>query len=101
MLSDEEADELASLKYSANMTLTDLACEYSLSGERVVAKFSKRDLSATTVQAAFLNACFFKLNARVAESVRGPTGEPQVEWDKLTCIGSGTCLGWPLQTLKS
>lgn len=70
MLSDEEADEFASLKYSANMTLADLACEYSLSGECVVAMFSKRDLSATTVQAEFLNACFFKLTARVAESVR-------------------------------
>ncbi len=69
MLSDEEAEEFDSLKYSANMTLADLACEYSMSGERVVSMFSKRDLSTTTVQAEFLNACFFKLTARVAESV--------------------------------
>ncbi len=72
MLSDEEAEEFASLKYSTDMTMADLACDYSSSGEKMVAMFSKRDLSMTTVQAEFLSACFFKLTAKVAESVCWP-----------------------------
>lgn len=69
ILPDEEEEEFAMLKYAANMTFEDLACDYSASGEDIVMLFGKKGLSVTTVQAEFLRASFLKFTANVTESV--------------------------------
>ncbi|KAF4345573.1 fungal transcriptional regulatory [Fusarium beomiforme] len=69
MLSDEEESEFTTLKYAANMTFEDLACDYSASGAHIVELFGKKGLSVTTIQAEFLRASFLKFTANVTESV--------------------------------
>jgi hypothetical protein len=69
VLSEQEEEEFAALKYAANMTFEDLACDYSASGAEIVALFGKKALSVTTIQAEFLRASFLKFTANVAESV--------------------------------
>lgn len=69
---EELAEEFAALKYAANMTYEDLACDYSESGASIVSLLGKTGLSVTTVQAEFLRASFLKFTAGVTESVRSP-----------------------------
>lgn len=69
LLSDEEETEFATLKYAANMTFEDLACDFSASGADIVGLFGKKAMSVTTVQAEILRASFLKYTANVAESV--------------------------------
>ncbi|KHO11684.1 Zn(2)-C6 fungal-type DNA-binding domain protein [Metarhizium robertsii ARSEF 23] len=68
VLPDDEEEEFVTLKYAANMTFEDLACDYSASGAEIVGLFGKKGLSVTTVQAEFLRACFLKYTANVTES---------------------------------
>ncbi|KHO01940.1 uncharacterized protein MAM_00941 [Metarhizium album ARSEF 1941] len=68
VLPDDEEEEFITLKYAANMTFEDLACDYSASGAEIVGLFGKKELSVTTVQAEFLRASFLKYTANVAES---------------------------------
>jgi hypothetical protein len=90
LLPDEEETEFATLKYAANMTFEDLACDFSASGADIVGLFGKKSMSVTTVQAEFLRASFLKYTANVTESV----SVSFFFWDEsigqLTDFGSGT-----------
>ncbi|KAK2590122.1 hypothetical protein QQS21_012202 [Conoideocrella luteorostrata] len=68
ILPSEWEREFATLKYAANMTFEDLACDYSESGANLVGLFGKKSLCITTVQAEFLRASFLKFTANVTES---------------------------------
>lgn len=111
VLPDEEEREFATLKYAANMTFEDLACDYSQSGADIVGLFGKKGLSVTTVQAEFLRASFMKFTANVTESVSLDLGElkcavlrdysMKVREKLMLAFCSGTWLALPSETPKS
>lgn len=59
---------LDSLKYVAEMSLDDLANEYSESGMAILSLLGKRDITVVTVQAGFLRTSFLKNSGLITES---------------------------------
>ncbi|KAK3386907.1 fungal-specific transcription factor domain-containing protein [Podospora didyma] len=67
--SEDAADStFDSLKYAGNMTLEDLALDYSESGVAILSLLGKRQMTITTVLAGFLRASFLKYVALVTEA---------------------------------
>jgi hypothetical protein len=60
--------ELESLKYSASMSLDDLASDYSESGAALLHLLGKRDTTLITVQAGILQTAFLRNCGMVPES---------------------------------
>lgn len=56
------------LKYVKEMTLDDLASDYSESGADILKLLGKRDLTLVTVQAGFLRTSFLKNSGNIPES---------------------------------
>jgi hypothetical protein len=59
---------LDSLKYVSDMSLDDLATDYSESGIAILSLFGKRDLNLVTIQAGFLRTSFLKYSGFITES---------------------------------
>lgn len=59
---------LDSLKYVSEMSLDDLANDYSESGVAILSLLGKRDLNLVTVQAGFLRTSFLKNSGFITES---------------------------------
>lgn len=59
---------LNSLKYVSEMSLDDLASDYSESGVGILSLLGKRDITLVTIQAGFLRTSFLKNSGLVTES---------------------------------
>jgi hypothetical protein len=59
---------LDSLKYVSEMSLDDLANDYSESGAAILSLLGKRDINLVTIQAGILRTSFLKNSAMVIES---------------------------------
>lgn len=59
---------LDSLKYVSDMSLDDLATDYSESGIAILSLLGKRDLNLVTIQAGFLRTSFLKNSGFITES---------------------------------
>jgi hypothetical protein len=59
---------LDSLKYVSEMSLDDLATDYSESGMAILTLLGKRDLNLVTIQAGFLRTSFLKNSGFITES---------------------------------
>jgi hypothetical protein len=59
---------LDSLKYVSEMSLDDLATDYSESGVAILTLLGKRDLNLVTIQAGFLRTSFLKNSGFITES---------------------------------
>lgn len=60
--------ELDSLKYVKEMTLDDLASDYSESGADIIKILGKRECTLVTVQAGFLRTSFLKNSGNIPEA---------------------------------
>jgi hypothetical protein len=59
---------LDSLKYVSEMSLDDLASDYSESGSQLLSMLGKHNMTIVTIQAGFLRTSFLKNSALVTES---------------------------------
>jgi hypothetical protein len=83
---DPNDDSFGCLKYKSDMSVEDIAKDYSESGAALSAALVKDGLSRTGVQAMFLRTLFLKTTGRVLES-----------WNSLgETINSARQLGWHL-----
>jgi hypothetical protein len=65
---DSKDMSFESLKYKADMSLDDLAREYSDAGAALLSSLGKDDLPISAVQAGFLRTLFLKTTGRVLDS---------------------------------
>ncbi|KAI5923775.1 Orotidine 5'-phosphate decarboxylase [Camillea tinctor] len=67
-LPKESGEAFESLKYTSNMTLDDLAFDYSESGVSILSLLGKRQMSIITVLAGWVRAAFLKYTGMVTEA---------------------------------
>jgi hypothetical protein len=87
---DSDDMRFVSLKYKADMSLEDVAREYSDAGATLLGSLGKDDLPISAVQAGFLRTLFLKTTGRVLES-----------WQSLgETIKNARKLQWHLQSIR-
>lgn len=98
---DEAGGPFEALKYTAAMTLQELAEDYCESGEAVLALLGRGDVSVTGVQTGLLRAMFFKTCLRIVDAVclLSVLGELAGKCETDCC--SGMPSGQPLPTRRS